>query len=88
MSKIKETAKVISQEKIAEDIFSMWIKTDIAKEAVPGQFISVYPNSESKLLPRPISICEIGEGKLRIVYRVAGGGTMERPMWVVPVANR
>ncbi len=60
MSKIKETAKVISQEMLAGDIYSMWIETDIAKDAKPGQFISVYTKSESRLLPRPISICETG----------------------------
>ncbi len=77
MSKIKETAKVISQEKLALDIYSMWIETGIAKEAVPGQFISVYTKSEARLLPRPISICETGDNSLRIVYRIAGKGTEE-----------
>lgn len=77
--KIRETATIISQEKLCEGIYSMWLETSIAKEAVCGQFISVYPNSEAKLLPRPISICEIdnGSGSLRLVYRVAGEGTAE-----------
>ena len=75
--KIKETAKVISQESIATDIYSMWIETSIADMANPGQFISVYTKDGSKLLPRPISICEIEAGKLRIVYRIAGEGTKE-----------
>ena len=69
MGKIRETAKVISQEMLVKDIYSMWIETDIAREAVPGQFISVYTKSEARLLPRPISICEIKEDALRIVYR-------------------
>lgn len=79
MGKIKETAKVISQEKIATDIYSMWIATDIAREAKPGQFISVYTKNDSRLLPRPISICEINDEKcaLRIVYRTVGKGTDE-----------
>ena len=38
--KQKMTAVVISQEKIAEDIYSMWLKAEpVAAEAVPGQFI-------------------------------------------------
>ena len=53
-SKKKENAQVISQEKIAQDIYSMWIKTKAAAEAKPGQFISMYTNDGSKLLPRPI----------------------------------
>jgi len=75
--KIKEKAKIISQECIATDIYSMWIETSIADMSKPGQFISVYSNDGSKLLPRPISICEREKGKLRIVYRIAGSGTKE-----------
>lgn len=39
---------------------------------------------EAKLLPRPISICEVNkeEGTLRIVYRVVGGGTTEMSGYV------
>lgn len=73
----KEIAKVVSQEALADGIFSMWIETPMSKEALPGQFIAVYTNNPSKLLPRPISICEVSEGKLRIVYRIAGEGTRE-----------
>ena len=78
--KYKEMAKVISQEKLMDGIYSMWIQTEqIAAEAVPGQFISVYSKDGSRMLPRPISLCEIDReaGTLRIVYRVAGAGTAE-----------
>ena len=76
--KQKMTAVVLSQEKIAEDIYSMWLKAEpIAAEAVPGQFISMYTNDGGKLLPRPISLCEIDQekGALRVVYRVTGKQT-------------
>ncbi len=78
--KKKELCVIESQEKIGEGIFSLWIKTpSIAKEAVPGQFVSLYCKDGSRLLPRPISLCEIDrEGlRLRLVYRTAGKGTQE-----------
>ena len=77
MARKKENAVILSQEMIAQDIYSMWIKTDAAKDAAPGQFISMYTNDGSRLLPRPISICEINkeEGSLRVVYRVTGKNT-------------
>lgn len=77
--KKKVTATVFRQEQIAVGIYDMWIETDLAKDAKPGQFISVYPKNQATLLPRPISICEVNEEKsaLRIVYRVAGQGTRE-----------
>ena len=75
--KSKETAVVVSQKQVSEGIFSMWLQTNAAAEAKPGQFISMYTNDGSKLLPRPISICEIDKanGRLRVVYRVTGENT-------------
>ena len=75
--KRKENAAVVSQEELAEGIFSMWIHTEAAQSAKPGQFISMYTNDNSKLLPRPVSICEIDRkaGNLRAVYRVTGKNT-------------
>lgn len=75
----KELAKVISQECIGTGVYSMWIETKAAQTAVAGQFVSVYCKDKTKLLPRPISICQIDKekGRLRIVYRVVGGGTEE-----------
>ena len=77
-SGFKEKAVVVKQEKIASDVYSMWIQTeDIAKNAKPGQFITVFSKDGSRLLPRPISICKIDGSKIRIVYRVVGKGTDE-----------
>lgn len=78
--KFKEQAVIIRQEEISYGIYSMWLKTDqIAGKAKPGQFVSIYCHEGSRLLPRPISICEIDreDQSIRIVYRVAGKGTEE-----------
>lgn len=80
MSKKRTAAEIIRQTSLADGVFDMTLKAEeIAKEAKAGQFLSVYLNNESKLLPRPISICGIDkeEGTLRIVYRIAGEGTKE-----------
>lgn len=78
--KYREKAVVTEQREIAQDIYSLWLHAEeIAKEARPGQFVSVYCQDESRILPRPISICEIDKesGRIRLVYRVAGEGTKE-----------
>lgn len=80
MGKIKMTANIIRQEMIGTDIYSMVIEAkDIAMQAKPGQFVDLYSADGSKLLPRPISLCEIDReaGTLRLVYRIAGKGTAE-----------
>lgn len=78
--KKKTAARVLSQRQIGTGIYSMELEAgEIADEAKPGQFISLYCREGSRLLPRPISICEIEKERkiLRIVYRVAGKGTEE-----------
>ncbi len=84
MSEKKKCQAVItSQVKVTEGIYSMWLKFpedyNVAEMAVPGQFISLYCHEGSRLLPRPISICEImpKDRMLRVVYRIAGAGTKE-----------
>lgn len=77
MSREKEMATVVSQEMLADGIFSLWLETQAAAEAKPGQFLSMYTTDGTKLLPRPISICEIDQERrsLRVVYRVTGEKT-------------
>ena len=63
--KFEETAIIIRQEEIADDIYSMWLHTDqIAAHAKAGQFVSVYCIDKK-------------DGAIRLVYRVAGKGTAE-----------
>ena len=80
MGKKQLTARIMSQTELADGIYDMRLQAEeIAACAKPGQFISVYVNDKSKILPRPISICGIDaeEGSLRIVYRIAGEGTKQ-----------
>ena len=76
--KFQENVTVLKQQYIGKDIYDMTIQTKhIAGHAKAGQFVSLYSNDASKLLPRPISLCGIDAeaGTLRLVYRVTGEGT-------------
>lgn len=75
--KTYETGTVSSITELAPGIFDMTVKCTLSKNAVPGQFVMIYPNNKSTLLPRPISICEILDDGIRFVFRVAGKGTKE-----------
>lgn len=76
---MNEISAVISaRESLAPGIYSMeLLAEEIAGAAVPGQFLSLYSSDGSRLLPRPISICDVKDQTLRLVYRVAGKGTGE-----------
>lgn len=76
-SKIR--TKILENRELADGVFSMWIEAgDLALEAEAGQFVSLYTEDRTLLLPRPISICEIDKEnrRLRLVYRVVGRGTL------------
>jgi dihydroorotate dehydrogenase electron transfer subunit len=80
---IKMNAVITDNKMLAEDIYSMWLEVkEIACGAKPGQFVSLYCKDGSKLLPRPISICEIDREKeaIRLVYRIVGKGTKDFAM--------
>ncbi len=77
--KRKERARVLSRELLAQDIWSLRLSVSFAGEVKAGQFVSLFSNDGSRLLPRPISICEADgrDGWIRLVFRVAGEGTRE-----------
>ncbi len=77
MSKRKEIVRIYRQEPLTRDIFSLIIETSMAKEAHAGQFLGVYIEDASRLLARPISICDVdtARGLIRMVYRISGEGT-------------
>lgn len=76
--KFEEIAVVVDQNALGSGIYDLTLKTtNIAKAAKAGQFVSVYSNDRSKLLPRPISLCGIDrdEDTIRLVYRLTGENT-------------
>lgn len=78
MAKFTEIVTVVRQVPLGSGIYDLTLQTaEIAKNARAGQFVSVYSNDRSKLLPRPISLCGIDReaGTIRLVYRVTGEGT-------------
>ncbi len=75
--KRKETAEITGINELAPGIFDLWLKSSMAAEAKPGQFVGVYPGDGAHILMRPISICDVSEDKsrLRLVFRAGGEGT-------------
>lgn len=77
MKKI-EMAEVVANKQLASNplIYDLTLKCpQLAKMAKAGQFVEIYPDNGANLLSRPISICEIGEDTLRMVFQVVGKGT-------------
>jgi len=75
--------KVKKNVSLAEGIYEMVIETgtkanaeaEAYKAFIPGQFVNIYLDDKSMLLPRPISICDAGGGSVTVVYKAVGQGT-------------
>ena len=62
-----------SQREIAEDTFEAILEGDVSHITAPGQFINI--KLDGYFLRRPISVCDLGEGSVTIIYKVVGEGT-------------
>ena len=70
-----EYAQVISKQ-VANGICDIVLETTIARHCKAGQFINIYLENGTELLPRPISVCQIiFPDRLRIVVANVGKGT-------------
>lgn len=65
--------KILSNEKIAKDVYKMILEGDTQYITAPGQFINIKLND--KFLRRPISVCDCDDSTITIIYKVVGSGT-------------
>ena len=66
------TFEIKSNEQIAKNVYRMQFGGDTAG-ILPGQFVNI--RVEGQFLRRPISVCNIADGILTIIYKVVGVGT-------------
>ena len=58
---------------LTENIFRMKLEGDVSAVTAPGQFIDIRLNDY--YLRRPISVCDVENGEIIIVYKTVGHGT-------------
>ncbi len=71
-------SEVVAIKNLSETVFEFEVKVgDVVSQCKSGQFCSIYINSNSNILPRPISISQINikEQTLTFVVAVVGEGT-------------
>ena len=65
--------KLISQREIADATFEAVLEGDVSAITAPGQFINI--KLAGHFLRRPISVCDLTENTVTIIYKVVGEGT-------------
>ena len=66
------TFEIKSNEQIAKNVYRMQLGGDTTG-ILPGQFVNI--RVQGQFLRRPISVCNIADGILTIIYKVVGVGT-------------
>lgn len=65
--------KILSNKKIAKDVFEMVLEGDTQYITAPGHFINI--QLDGRFLRRPISVCDYDDTTVTIIYKVVGEGT-------------
>ncbi len=65
--------KVAENKLIAKSTYKMVLLGDTSDFTAPGQFVNL--KLEGKYLRRPISVCDLGDNSLTLIYKVVGSGT-------------
>ena len=65
--------KLIKQTEIAEDTFEAIFQGDVSDISAPGQFVNI--KLDGYFLRRPISVCDVSDDTVTIIYKVVGEGT-------------
>ena len=66
---------ITENKQLTESVYQMTLSGDVSAITAPGQFVNIL--LDGLYLRRPISVCDLGEGTLTIVYKVVGKGTQQ-----------
>lgn len=67
--------EIVENVRLTESVYKMTLSGDISAVTAPGQFVNIL--LDGLYLRRPISVCDLGDNTLTIVYKVVGKGTKQ-----------
>lgn len=67
--------EIIENIPLTENVFKMTLRGDVSAITAPGQFVNI--QLDGLYLRRPISVCDVNENVLTIIYKVVGKGTKQ-----------
>ena len=67
--------EIIENTQLTESVYKMTLSGDVSAITAPGQFVNI--KLEGLYLRRPISVCDVAENSLTIIYKVVGKGTKQ-----------
>ena len=67
--------EIIENIPLTDNVFKMTLRGDVSAITAPGQFVNIQLNG--LYLRRPISVCDLGDETLAIIYKAVGKGTRQ-----------
>lgn len=65
--------EIVSNRPLTNNVFEMVVQGDVCAITAPGQFVNI--RLDGFFLRRPISVCDVNNCRLTIIYKVVGRGT-------------
>ena len=65
--------EIVENIQLTESVYKMTLSGDVSEITAPGQFVNI--KLDGLYLRRPISVCDVSENALTIIYKVVGSGT-------------
>lgn len=65
--------EIIENTPLTESVYKMTLSGDVSAITAPGQFVNI--KLDGLFLRRPISVCDVSDNTLTIIYKVVGKGT-------------
>ena len=66
---------IIENTQLTESVYKMTLSGDVSAITAPGQFVNI--KLDGLYLRRPISVCDVCDNTLTIIYKVVGKGTRQ-----------
>lgn len=67
--------EIVENAPLAAAVYRMRLAGDTSAVTAPGQFVNIALSG--KFLRRPISVCDLEDGLLTVIYKVVGAGTAQ-----------
>lgn len=67
--------EIVENIPLTENVFKMTLRGDVSAVTAPGQFVNI--QLDGLYLRRPISVCDLGEDTLTIIFKAVGKGTKQ-----------
>ena len=65
--------QIVENVPLTESVYKMQLRGDVSEITAPGQFVNIL--LDGLFLRRPISVCDVQDDVLTLIYKVVGKGT-------------